>query len=360
MPSFVLAPLTGLVADRLDRRAILAAGALVECAISAALIPLWEGHGTGALLAVLTILLIAGVGRAFVFPAEQSLLAAIVPDDAYTRATARASSLRETIRIGGPALAGVLVAAGPLPVYGAAIALGVVGAALAPFVRLLTRPRAEERATLHAALAGLRYVFANPVLSGAISLDLFAVLFGGATALLPIYATQVLDAGAIGFGILRASAGIGAAVCAFVLARRPIRRHAGPRLLIAVACFGLATLAFGVSRWLWFSAAALACAGAADMVSMVIREGIVLLGTPDALRGRVTAVEGVFIVASNELGEFESGMLASLIGAVPAVVAGGIATLAVTALWAWRNGTLRTADRFAASCSPEAFARLGR
>jgi len=346
-PSFVLAPVTGLVADRVDRRAIVAAGALAECAISAVLMASWNRHGTGAVAALLGVLLIAGVSRAFVFPAEQSLLPSIVPPETYPRATARAAVFREVVRIAGPALGGVLVAAGAAPAYGTAIVLSVAGAAVVPFVVMRTVAAAPSgRSGWREAIAGLRFVSQRPVLYGAISLDLFAVLFGGATALLPIYATAVLHAGAVGFGVLRASTGVGAAACAAVLARRPINRHAGPRLLTAVACYGAATIVFGLSRSLLVSVVALALVGAADMVSVVIREGIVQLGTPDEMRGRVSAVEGVFIVASNELGEFESGMLASLAGAVPAVVAGGLLTVAVAAVWAGCNPELRSADRY--------------
>ena len=211
-------------------------------------------------------------------------------------------------------------------------------------IPLLHRAPAEGGVAWRDVFAGLRYLRAKPVLSGAISLDLFAVLFGGATALLPIYAAQVFHVGPAGFGALRASVALGTALCALVLARRPIHRYAGPRLLAAVACFGAATIVFGLSTSLWIAIPALAVAGAADMVSMAIRDALVALGTPDAMRGRVTAVEGVFIVASNELGEFESGTLAAFIGAVPAVVLGGAATLAVVALWAWRNPSLRHAD----------------
>ena len=191
------------------------------------------------------------------------------------------------------------------------------------------------------------------MLGGALALDLFAVLFGGATALLPVYATQIFHVGAVGFGVLRAAPAAGAAVCALALARRPIQRHAGPRLLIAVAVFGAATIVFGLSTTLWIAIPALALAGAADMVSVVIRDALVALGTPDAMRGRVNAIQGVFIGGSNELGEFESGTLAAFIGAVPAVVLGGMATLAVVALWAWRNPALRRADVLAAASLDE-------
>jgi hypothetical protein len=198
-------------------------------------------------------------------------------------------------------------------------------------------------------LAGIAFLRRKPVLAGAISLDLFAVLFGGATALLPIYAAQIFHVGPAGFGALRAADAIGTAICAVAIARRPIHRYAGPRLLIAVACFGAATVVFGLSTSIWIALPALAVAGAADMVSVAIRDALVALGTPDAMRGRVGAVEGVFIIASNELGGFESGTLAAFVGAVPAVVAGGLATLAVVALWAWRNPSLRRADAISAA-----------
>ncbi len=197
-------------------------------------------------------------------------------------------------------------------------------------------------------LAGIRYLRRRPVLSGAITLDLFAVLFGGATALLPIYAAQIFHVGPAGFGALRAADAFGTATCALVLARRPIHRHVGPRLLGAVAVFGAATVAFGFSTSIWVALPALAIAGAADMISVVVRDTLIALGTPDAMRGRVAAVEATFVVASNELGQFESGAVAALVGAVPSVVLGGVGTLLVVALWAWRNPALRRADRYAA------------
>ena len=343
-PTFVLAPLTGITADRFDRRAIMAAGMLAEVLVSLALIPLFSGRGTTTLALVLALLVLAGIARAFAFPAEQSLLPAIVPPDRYVRASALASAIREFTRIGGPALGGVLIALGALPAYGTVAVIGIAAAIAVGFVRLLTRPSRDEAPSLRDAFAGLRFIRERPVLGGAITLDLFAVLFGGATALLPVYASDVFHVGAVGFGVLRASAAIGTGICALIIARRPIHRYAGPRLLIAVACFGAATIVFGLSTSIWIAIPALALAGAADMVSVAIRDALVALGTPDAMRGRVTAVESVFIVASNELGEFESGTLASLIGAVPTVVVGGLATLLVVALWTWRNPQLRRAD----------------
>jgi MFS family permease len=347
-PSLVLAPVTGLVADRVDRRVIVATTAVVQIAVCAALIPLSGRHGPGALGAVLAVLAVAGTARAFRYPAAASLLPAIVAPSEYMRANSAASAVREVVQVGGPAAGGVLVALGSVPAYGTAMAAFALGALAVLSIPMLRRAPSESGVAWRDVFAGLQFLRKKPVLSGAISLDLFAVLFGGATALLPIYAAQVFHAGPAGFGALRASVALGTALCALVLARRPIHRYAGPRLLAAVACFGAATIAFGLSTSLWVAIPALAVAGAADMVSMAIRDALIALGTPDAMRGRVTAVEGVFIVASNELGEFESGTLAAFIGAVPAVVLGGAATLAVVALWAWRNPSLRRADAVSA------------
>ncbi|HEX3550666.1 MAG TPA: MFS transporter [Candidatus Elarobacter sp.] len=347
-PSLVLAPVTGLVADRVDRRRIVAAASATQVLVSALLIPLGAMHGDGALVATLAVLALGGTARAFRYPASGSLLPAIVPAEGYVRASASASAFREVITVGGPALGGVLVAAGPLAAYGAAIAAFAFGAIVVLAIPIASRaPTAEATFTWSAVLGGIRYLRRTPVLSGAISLDLFAVLFGGATALLPIYAAQIFHVGPVGFGALRAASACGAALCALALARRPIHRFVGPRLLGAVACFGAATIVFGLSRSIWVALPALAVAGAADMVSVAIRDALAALRTPDAMRGRVNAVEGVFIVASNELGQFESGTLAAFVGAVPAVVAGGAATLAVVAIWAWRNPALRRADAVA-------------
>jgi len=344
VPALLLAPLSGLVADRADRRAIIAVAAYAEVAVSLALIPLFGAHDARALALDLTLLFVAGIARAFAFPAEQSLLPAVVAPESYVRSSASVSAISAFVRVGGPALGGVLIALGAPVAYGAAAAIGVLGALAVVTVPLLEQRVRDDVPRLRDALAGLRYILARPVLGGAISLDLFAVMFGSATALLPVYATEIFHVGATGFGVMRASVAAGAGLCALTIVRRPIRRYAGRRLLIAVAGFGAATVAFGFAATLWVAIPALALVGAADMVSVTIRDALVALGTPDAMRGRVTAVEGVFIVASNELGQFESGTLAALAGAVPAVVAGGLATLAIVGLWAWRNPALRRAD----------------
>lgn len=343
-PSLLLAPVTGLVADRFDRRAIVAAASVVQIAVCAALIPLAGRHGTGALATTLAVLAVAGAARALRWPAASSLLAGVVAAEDYMRASTAASAIREVVTVAGPALGGVLVALGAVPAYAVSGAAFALGAATVLAIPVLQRTPADGPVSWRDVFAGLNYLRAKPVLAGSITLDLFAVFFGGATALLPVYAAHVFHVGAAGFGALRASVALGTAVCALILARRPIHRFAGPRLLAAVACFGAATIAFGLSTTLWVAIPALALLGAADMVSMAIRDALVALGTPDEMRGRVYAVEGVFIVASNELGEFESGTLAAFVGAVPAVILGGTATLAVVALWTWLNPSLRRAD----------------
>jgi MFS family permease len=346
-PSLLLAPVTGLIADRFDRRRVVAVASVVQIAVCAALVPLAGRHGAGALATTLAVLAVSGAARALRWPAASSLLAQVVAPDDYMRASTAASALREVVRIGGPALGGVLVALGAAFAYAAAGTAFALGAALVVAIPLQRRTAAASPVSWAEVFAGLHYLRAKPVLAGAVTLDLFALFFGGATALLPVYAAQIFHAGAAGFGVLRASIALGAGACALALVRRPIRRFAGPRLLAAVACFGAATIVFGVSTSLWIAIPALALLGAADMVSMAIRDALVALGTPDEMRGRVYAVEGVLVVASNELGEFESGTLAAFIGAVPAVVLGGAATLAVVALWAWRNPSLRRADAVA-------------
>lgn len=344
VPTLLLAPVAGVAGDRFDRRAIVAAAALVEVAISLALIPLAGGHTNAVLAADLGILTLAGIARAFAFPAQSALLPSIVPPELYLCASAASSALFSLVRIGGPALGGALVAAGAAIAYGTVAVLALLVEAAIATIPLLKRPARNDLPTLRDALEGFRFLRARPVIGGAITLDLFAVFFGGATALLPVYAASILRVGPFGYGVLRSAVSVGGTICAALLARRPIARHVGPRLLWSVAIFGGATVLFGVSRSLWLSALALAILGASDMVSMRIRDALVALGTPDELRGRVTAIEGVFIVASNELGEFESGTLAAFAGPVAAVIAGGIATIVVVVLWTRLFPQLARAD----------------
>ncbi len=346
-PSLLLAPATGLIADRFDRRAIVVLASAVQIGACAALVPLAGRHGTRALVTTLSVLAVVGGARALRWPAASSLLASIVPPESYMRANAAVSAVREVVRIAGPALGGVLVAIGAAPAYAVAGTAFALGAATVIPIPLLVRAPVAGPVSWRDVFAGLHFLRAQPVIAGALTLDLFAVFFGGATALLPVFAVQVFHTGAAGFGVLRAAVALGAGLCAVILVRRPIQRFAGPRLLGAVACFGAATIAFGLSTSLWVAIPALVLLGAADMVSVAVRDALVALGTPDDMRGRIYAVEGVLVIASNELGEFESGTLAAFIGAAPAVILGGVATLAVVALWTWRNPSLRRADTVA-------------
>jgi MFS family permease len=346
----LLVLVTGLFADRRDRRTIVIAAAFAELIAALAFLALVLAH-IDRLWAYLVVLVGIGTARAFGAPAERGMLLALVPETEYLRVSAAYSALRQIISIGGPALGGALVAFGTAVALGTSALLLAVSIAALAALRVPPRPGAAhtEAATLDDALGGLRFIRAQPVILAAISLDLFAVLFGGATALLPAYADTILHVGPVGLGFLRSAPAAGAAVTATYLARRPLRSNVGRTLLIAVTIFGLATIVFGASRDVSLSIAALTVIGASDMVSVVIRTGLVQLTTPDSMRGRVNAVENVFIGASNELGAFESGTLAAFVGIVPAVVAGGAATLAVVALCSVVFPQLRRFDRFARS-----------
>ncbi len=292
-----------------------------------------------------------GIAQSIGVPAQRSLLANIVPRERYVRAQALTSSATQLITIAGPAVGGALIAAGTSVAFIAAAA--AYGFATIAFTALSRHDvDFEDEPVMRAAMQGLRFIFAQRLILAAISLDLFAVLFGGATALLPVFATTILHVGPSGFGVMRAAPAVGAALVAGYVARRSISRGAGPLLLVCVAGFGLATIAFGLSRSFALSLVALVLTGAFDMVSVVIRSALVQLRTPDAMRGRVGAVENVFIGASNELGAFESGGVAALIGAQASVVLGGVATLAVIALWPVLFPQLRRLDALAADARP--------
>jgi hypothetical protein len=270
----------------------------------------------------------------------------LIPPDDFPSAVAWSGIGWQIATIGGPALGGFLYAAGPLVVY-SAVSTALVAAAIAMFMlhpqRAATASR--ERPIVESLLAGVRLIFSHKILLGAISLDLFAVLFSGAAALLPVFAKDILHTGPEGLGILRSAPGLGAVGIALFLTQWPLKRHIGQRLFIAVGIFGLAALSFGLSTSFWLSFAALAVLGASDNVSMYVRGSIVPLATPNALRGRVVAVESVFIGASNELGAFVAGSGAALLGPVLAVVVGGSITLSVAAIWSWLFPQLRKADR---------------
>ncbi len=342
LPVLLLSLPAGHTADRFERRRILAACQLAMAGVNAALAAV-AAAGTPSTAVVVGFCLAMGTVRAFSNPAGQALLPTLVPHEGLQRALAMSSTLFQLCTIAGPSLGGLLLAAGgAVPAFVGAVALLLGAVAL-----LAGLPSVHPPATgrsLDDLLAGLRYVRDQRLILACTTLDLFAVLLGGATALLPVYAADVLHVDARGYGLLRAAPALGATAVALWFAWRPLHGRLGTKMLLGVAGFGLGTLVFGLSTSVPLSIAALAVLGGADMVSVVVRQTLVQLHTPDAMRGRVSAVNQVFISASNELGEFESGVAARLVGAVPAVVLGGLGTLAVTGLWAWWFPELRTAD----------------
>lgn len=345
LPALAMALPAGHVADRVHRVRILQVCVAVQGAAAAMLAWASASHfATREVLLGLSVLL--GAVRPFQMSAQQALIPALVPVDLLARATAFSAAGMQGAIIAGPALGGALFAAGFGPVYGTCTVLALAAALLYLGVRYDHVPPPREPVTLASLLAGIGHIRANRILLGAISLDLFAVLLGGATALLPIYADQILHVGAQGLGLLRSAPALGALVVALVLARHPLSRHVGRKLLVAVAVFGACMLVFGLSRDFWLSMAALAVSGAADMVSVVVRQTLVQAETPDAMRGRVAAVNSLFIGASNQLGEFESGATAAWFGPVGSVVLGGIGTVVVAGLWGWRFRELAARDRF--------------
>lgn len=286
--------------------------------------------------ALLIASLLLGAARAFQMPALQALVPATVPPPLLSRAMAAVSTGSQTSVILGPALGGLLVSFGIGAVYAVAALLFLAAALLSLTLKVREAQRERRGASFDALLGGLRFVWRKPVVLAAISLDLFAVLFGGAVALLPIYADTILHGGPAMLGWLRAAPAMGAFAMSLWLVRHPPRRRVGVTLLASIGVFGLATVVFGVSTSLWLSMLALIVTGAADMVSVVIRQTLVQLETPDEMRGRVSAVNAIFVGASNQLGEFESGSLASAVGPVGSVVLGGALTCFVALAWAWR------------------------
>jgi MFS family permease len=345
VPFTLLVLIAGQVADRHDRARIASACLLLQSLGSAGL--LWfAGSGTSHIWPVYVVLVFFGTARAFSMPAGSAMVVNLVPPELFQRATAASSSGWQAASIVGPVIGGVLYALGPRVVYASALALLM----LAGLFMLRVRPRRSTTAlselSLGNALEGLRFIRSRPIVLGAISLDLAAVLLGGCTALLPAYAQDVLHIGTQALGVLRTAPGIGAVLTAVLLAYFPLRRQVGRWLFGGVTVFGLATVVFGLSHSYALSLVMLMLLGAGDMISVVIRSVLVQGATPDALRGRVGAVNAMFIGASAELGEFESGMLASLVGLIPSVVLGGCATLVVLALWARVFPALRRADEF--------------
>jgi MFS family permease len=347
VPAALLALPAGHVADRHDRRRVAALGLAGWVAVSAVL-ALDAASGDGRVWPLYVLAFGGGCANAFVAPATTPLLAAAVPTASLSRAVAVATTAWAGAMIAGPALSGLLQRAGsPAPYLLSAAAAGVAAVALVMVpARIGSAHVVGQEATLADVFAGVRFIVSTPPLLGAISLDLMAVLFGGVTALLPVFASDILHVGAVGNGMLRAAPGAGGLLVGLVLSVRPLQRRVGPTLFAVVALYGACTVAFGLSTSFALSLLALAGLAGADMISMLLRATLGPVLTPPALRGRVGAVERVFIGASNELGAFESGVAAALLGAVPAVVLGGVASLAVAALWAWRFPSLRTIDRF--------------
>ena len=332
LPALLLTLVAGHVADRVHRARIVAACVLAQGLVAALLVVATLG-GWVSREWLLWLSVVLGTARAFQMPAQQALTPVLVPPAMLPRAMAFSSAGMQAAIIGGPALGGVIFVAGATAVYLCCAALFALGIVQILRVHYEHDPPPQEPVSLGTLMAGVRFIWERKVVLGAVSLDLFAVLLGGAVALLPIYAKDVLHVGPWGLGLLRAAPAAGALLMSVLLTRWPMDRHVGRKLLLAVAVFGLATLVFGVSTSLWLSLAALAVSGAADMVSVVVRQTLVQLETPDTMRGRVSAVNSVFIGASNQLGEFESGATAALLGPVGSVVLGGVGTVLVAALW---------------------------
>ncbi|MGH9706220.1 MAG: MFS transporter [Candidatus Acidiferrales bacterium] len=346
-PVILLFLVSGHVADRLDRRRLLVAcyGGFAVCSALLLAITLRGGR---SVFPIYVVMFLIGVVRSFSGPTGRALLPQLVPEEHFPNAVAWGSTAFQTATILGPALGGLVYAAfhGPAAVYATSVATSVAAMVFAARIRSRTKARPKETTSPRSVLAGLRYIWREKVILGSISLDLFAVLLGGAVALLPVYAREILKTGPWGLGILRSAPGVGAAAMASLLAHHPLRGRVGETMLWCVAGFGVFTIIFGISHNFILSFFALMCAGAVDMVSVIIRGVLVQIATPDEMRGRVNAVDMIFIGTSNEFGEFESGFTAQWLGTVPAVVLGGIGALVVTAIWAWKFPELRKADQF--------------
>jgi MFS family permease len=374
LPGFALFLFAGHAADLYDRRKLLmwCYGGFALC--SALLLAIsWRApqsvhsasvHSSSvhssSVRSIYVVLVLLGIFRCFNWPASRALLPQLVPEEHFSNAVAWSASTFQIATIAGPAIGGIAYALfrGPEGVYAIAVAVSILSTILT--LRIHPRPASPEKTlaervadrvpekepvSLRTVLAGFRFIWEKKLILGSISLDMFAVLLGGAVALLPVYARTILHTGPWGLGLLRSAPGVGAALMAIVVAHRPIRRRAGLTMLLSVAAFGVLTIVFGISHSLILSLVALFLLGASDMVSVIIRATLVQVATPDEMRGRVNAVDMLFIGVSNELGEFESGLTAQWFGTVPAVVLGGVGTLLVIAAWAWLFPELREADQ---------------
>ena len=356
LPGFALFLFAGHAADLYDRRKLLmwCYGGFALC--SALLLAIsWRGSQSAhsvSVHSIYVVLVLLGIFRCFNWPASRALLPQLVPEEHFSNAVAWTASTFQIATIAGPAIGGIAYALfrGPEGVYAIAVTVSI----LSTILTLRIHPRTaspekdlaeKEPVSLRTVLAGFRFIWEKKLILGSISLDMFAVLLGGAVALLPVYARTILHTGPWGLGLLRSAPGVGAALMAIVVAHRPIRRRAGLTMLLSVAAFGVLTIVFGVSHSLIVSLVALFLLGASDMVSVIIRATLIQVATPDEMRGRVNAVDMLFIGVSNELGEFESGLTAQWFGTAPAVVLGGVGTLLVIATWAWLFPELREADQ---------------
>jgi MFS family permease len=342
-PFFCLFLVAGTVADRFQRKRIMSVCVSLQTVCAIAFFTM-TASGNSSFPIILSILVFLGIARTFQSPAQQAIVPLLVPKEHFANAVAWTSSGFQMARIAGPGIAGIMIVAGEQWVYGTAVILFFCSAALTFLIKTNTQIISTAPITIENILAGFKFIMRRQIIIGAIGLDLFAVLLGGATALLPIYATDILNVGSAGFGALRATHMVGAFAGALFLTQYPIRRHAGRTLLIAVAIFGLGIIVFGISTLFWLSLGALFVLGAADSVSIFVRNNLVQIITPDEMRGRVSAVSSVFVGASNEVGEFESGVTAEWWGVVPAVVVGGIGTIFIAGLFAKIFPQLREVD----------------
>lgn len=348
LPGLLLFLFSGHVADRVDRRKI-----LICCysgyGLSSALLVSMSLYGIRTVYPIYVVALLLGVIRAFNVPAGQAFLPQLVPAEQFQSAVAWAATVYQAATILGPAAGGIIyaISKGPTLVYVVAFCAfsGAVVSALS--IEARHKPRSPKDIDLRSTLAGLRYIWREKMVLGAISLDLFAVLLGGAVALLPVYAKEILHTGPWGLGILRSAPGVGAGLMGIAVAHWPLRRRAGATMLWCVAGFGIFIIVFGLSRNLALSLIALVLVGASDTISVVVRHTLVQVSTPDEMRGRVSSVNMIFIGASNELGQFESGLTAQWFGAVPAVILGGLGTLLIVGLWAVGFPELRRVDQLA-------------
>ncbi len=344
VPMFLVTPIAGHVADTFDRRKVVAIcqvlSALAGLALAFGTIGGWLGRWQ-----IFALVALLSMARAFEFPTISALLALIVPRNNLTQATALYSSANQSAIILGPALGGLIYMIDPSAAYFVAAALSVVAATQTLRIDAPAPERKREAITFETISAGARYIWRTPELLGTMSLDLFAVIMGATAALLPIFARDILGTGPWGLGLLRAAPAVGALSMAVLLAYHPIRRKAGLKMFGAVALFGLATIVFGLSTSLILSLVSLIVMGAADVVSVVVRQSLVQVRTPDEMRGRVGAVNAMFISSSNQLGDFRAGEMAAMLGVVPAVIAGGIGAIVIAGLWALMFPSLRRLER---------------